>query len=433
MLPTIIISCITCLLLILSILFLPKIKIKKVSFNTFWIVALLGAICILLFTNLTIKESFEGITTSSAINPIKILVIFFSMTILSIFLDEVGFFKFVATLLINKCKTNQKILFLMLYILVSVLTVFTSNDIVILTFTPFICYFAKSTKINPIPYLVAEFAAANTWSMMLIIGNPTNIYLGSYANITFIDYLDVMFLPTVFAGCFQLVLMTLMFYKQLSMPITLEKSHVRVKSRLDLVFGLGHLLVCIIVLVISSYLNVQMWLICFICAASLIISITSSHIIRHKRLKILFKTFKRLPYNLIPFVLSMFIIVLSLNKNGVTTYISSLLGNDHIILKYGITSFLSCNLINNIPMSVMFASIPQFNNPVDYLKAIYAITIGSNIGAFLTPIGALAGIMFTDLLNRQQVKYGFKTFIKYGLIISIPTLLVALLGLYISI
>ena len=271
MLSTIIISCITCLLLILSILFLPKIKIRKVSFNTFWIVALLGAICILLFTNLTIKESFEGITTSSAINPIKILVIFFSMTILSIFLDEVGFFKFVATLLINKCKTNQKILFLMLYILVSVLTVFTSNDIVILTFTPFICYFAKSTKINPIPYLVAEFAAANTWSMMLIIGNPTNIYLGSYANITFIDYLDVMFLPTVLAGCFQLVLMTLMFYKQLSMPITLEKSHVRVKSRLDLVFGLGHLLVCIIMLIISSYLNVQMWLICFICAASLII------------------------------------------------------------------------------------------------------------------------------------------------------------------
>ena len=69
---------------------------------------------------------------------------------------------------------------------------------------------------------------------------------------------------------------------------------------------------------------------------------------------------------------------------------------------------------------------------LDYAKAIYAITIGSNIGAFLTPIGALAGIMFTDLLNRQQVKYGFRDFIKYGIIISIPTLLVALLGLFIS-
>ena len=432
MLPTIIISITTCLLLILSILFFSKVKIKSFYINTFWVISFLGAILILLFANLSIKEAIEGITSSSAINPIKILVIFFSMTILSIFLDEVGFFKFVATLLINKCKTNQKTLFIMLYILVSVLTVFTSNDIVILTFTPFICYFAKNTKIDPLPYLIAEFAAANTWSMMLIIGNPTNIYLGSYANITFIDYLDVMFLPTVFAGCFQIILMTCMFYKKLSQPISLEKSHVRVKSKLDLVFGLGHLLVCIIMLTISSYLNVSMWVICSICAASLIISITSSHIIRHKRLKILFKTFKRLPYELIPFVLSMFVIVLALNKNGVTNFISSLLGEEHIILKYGFTSFLSCNLINNIPMSVMFASIPNFTDQLDNVKAIYAITIGSNIGAFLTPIGALAGIMFTDLLNRQQVKYGFKAFVKYGVIISLPTLLVALIGLFIS-
>lgn len=59
--------------------------------------------------------------------------------------------------------------------MVAILTIFTSNDIVILTFTPFICYFSKNAKINPIPYLVAEFAAT-TYSMMLIIGNPTNIY-----------------------------------------------------------------------------------------------------------------------------------------------------------------------------------------------------------------------------------------------------------------
>ncbi len=402
MIATLIISIITCVLLILSILFLPKIKINKFEISTFWIVSLLGAIAILVFGDLSILEAFKGITSNSAINPIKILIIFFSMTILSIFLDEVGFFQFVATLLINRCKTNQKTLFLMLYVLVSFLTIFTSNDIVILTFTPFICYFAKNTKINPIPYLVAEFAAANTWSMMLIVGNPTNIYLGSFANINFIDYLDVMFLPTVFAGVFQLVLMTILFYKQLSKPISLEKTHVKVKSKLDLAFGLGHLLACIILLVVSSYLNVQMWIICVICASSLIISITSSRLIRHKKLKILLKTFKRLPYELIPFVLSMFIIVLSLNKHGVTSQISNLLGNDNIILKYGITSFLSCNLINNIPMSVMFASIPNFANQLDYYKAIYSIIIGSNVGAFLTPIGALAGIILNAVLPDNE-------------------------------
>ena len=141
------------------------------------------------------------------------------MTALSVFLDEMGFFKYLATLATKKAKANQFSLFLTLYLLVSVLTVFTSNDIVILTFTPFICYFAKNTKINPVPYLVAEFAAANTWSMMLIIGNPTNVYIASAAGIDFISYLAVMALPTVVAGLCSLGVLYLLFRKSLKKPL----------------------------------------------------------------------------------------------------------------------------------------------------------------------------------------------------------------------
>ena len=101
------------------------------------------------------------------------------MTVLSVFLDEVGFFGYIAAFALKKAGRSRKRLFFYLYITVSVLTVFTSNDIIILTFTPFICYFAKSAKIDPVPYLFAEFIAANTWSMALIIGNPTNIYISS--------------------------------------------------------------------------------------------------------------------------------------------------------------------------------------------------------------------------------------------------------------
>ncbi|HHU24513.1 MAG: hypothetical protein PHG08_06190 [Bacilli bacterium] len=53
-------------------------------------------------------------------------------------------------------------MFLYLYVITSVLTVYTANDIIILTFTPFIGYFAKYTKINPIPYLIAEFVATSS-------------------------------------------------------------------------------------------------------------------------------------------------------------------------------------------------------------------------------------------------------------------------------
>ena len=432
MIATIIISILTCVSLILSILFFPKIKIVNKEISTYWLICVIGAILMLSFNLVSFNNVIDEFFSSSSINPLKILILFFSMTFLSIFLDEVGFFRFLASFLILKCKTNQKSLFLLMYVMVAILTIFTSNDIVILTFTPFICYFAKNANINPIPFLVAEFAAANTYSMMLIIGNPTNIYLATSVDINFIEYLKVMFLPTLLAGLVQIFLIYIIFRKQLSKPMQIEETHVRVKSKLDLVFGMGHLLICVILLVVSSYLNVSMWIVCILCAISLFMSITSSHIIRHKSFKSLKRTVLRLPYELIPFVLSMFTIVLALQKQGITEYIYSFLGENNVVFKYGLSSYVMSNVINNIPMSVLYSKVINFTDALTLKQAIYSTIIGSNIGAFLTPIGALAGIMFTDLVRRQDVKYSFLNFIKYGIIISIPTLLVALISLFIT-
>ena len=429
MVATIIISLITCLILILSILLFPKIKVFNKEINTFWIISTIGAIFALLFNCISINEVIDGLFSSSTINPIKILLLFLSMTFLSIFLDEVGFFKFLASLLIRKCKSNQHTLFVMLYILVAILTIFTSNDIVILTFTPFICYFSKNANINPIPYLVAEFAAANTWSMMLIIGNPTNIYLATSAGITFIEYLKVMFIPSVLSGLVQIFIMVVLFNKTLNKTIEIEGKQKRIKDKVSLIIGLDHLIACLILLIVSSYVNLPMWIICVFCAISLLFSISLYYKNKHRSFFTLKQTFIRLPWNLIPFVISMFIIVLSLNKQGITEIIGNMLGDKNIVFNYGIASFLSSNLINNIPMSVLFSTVPNMSNTIDSYKAIYSIIIGSNVGAFLTPIGALAGIMFTDLISRQNIKYSFLSFIKYGLIISIPTLLVALVTL----
>jgi arsenical pump membrane protein len=62
-------------------------------------------------------------------------------------------------------------------------------------------------------------------------------------------------------------------------------------------------------------------------------------------------------------------------------------------------------------------------------SAVYATVIGSNIGAYLTPIGALAGIMWMQILKEQGVKLSFGRFCFFGILISIPVLLASLLGL----
>jgi arsenical pump membrane protein len=242
-----------------------------------------------------------------------------------------------------------------------------------------------------------------------------------------------MAIPTIVTGIVQFGLILLLFRKSLKTKIQVEETKVKITSKIDMLFGLIHLIICLLLLIISSYISLDMWLICILCAASLLIFIISIHLIRGKNLKIIKHTAKRLPFNLVPFIISMFVIVLALKKHGVTDIIFNFFGNENVILKYGATSFVASNLINNIPMSVLYSNIIQFSDPSLQNKAIYSTIIGSNLGAFLTPVGALAGIMFTDLVEKQGLKFSFKSFVLYGSIISIPTLVVALTMLYLII
>ena len=262
---------ITILLIISSIIFFPVIKIKGLRMGSYWVIALLSALVLLCLKQVSWDTMLQSFLSNSSVNPIKILVLFISMTILSIFLDEIGFFHFIASKATKLFKNNQLKLFFGFYALISILTLFTSNDIIILTFTPFICYYEKNTKINPIPYLVLEFIAANTWSMTLIIGNPTNIYLASSMNIDFLSYLKHMILPTIFASITSLSLLYLIFKKQLSKPMEEYKADPIIPNRFLTAIGLIHLLLATGLLAVASYIGLEMWIITISFATSLII------------------------------------------------------------------------------------------------------------------------------------------------------------------
>ena len=372
-----------------------------------------------------IQTIWEALTSDTAINPLKILVLFISMTVLSIYLDELGFFRYLANKTLKRAGKDQKKLFIYLYLIVSVLTVFTSNDVIILSFTPFICYFAKNARINPIPYLAAEFVAANTWSMALIIGNPTNIYLCTSYGIGFVEYIQTMWLPTLGAGLTAFVMLYLISLKHLSQPIEGEAEDVVIKDKLSLWVGIVHLAICTGMLAVSSYIGVEMWLVSALTVGSLVVWCLVIDLSRRHVPDELVALGKRAPWKLVPFMLFMFAITIVLNEKGVTAAIGDWLGSQYTAYKYGISSFLAANLVNNIPMSVLFCSIMQSCDPAVLSDAVYATVIGSNIGAFLTPIGALAGIMWSSILKQHGLKFGYLQFLKIGATVAIPTLLVA--------
>ena len=428
---TLIISIATCLLMILGVIFKPVIKIKHLHFDSYWVIVLIGALSLLVLGYADAEKVFSAMTTNTAVNPIKIAVLFISMTVISVFLDEMGFFKYVANAALKHSGRSQMKLFLYFYLTVSVLTVFTSNDIIILTFTPFICYFAKHAGISPVPYIISEFVAANTWSMALIIGNPTNVYLATIYGVDFVEYAKIMLLPTILAGTTAFFILWLIFHKQLKKEMDPDTENIEIKDKTLLAIGLIHLCVCTVLLAVASYLDWEMWLISLSSVISLYFCVAVVNIFRRRSSKVLISCTKRAPWALVPFILSMFVIILAINDSGVTKMICDSLGHGGNVFAYGISSAFSANVINNIPMSVLYSSILENLTGIEQIRALFAVIIGSNIGALLTPIGALAGIMWSSILKTQGVRFGYRDFIKYGFEIGVPTLITALIGMFV--
>ena len=423
---SLVIAGVTAVMIILSVLFFPEIKIGKIKLGSYWIVALIGAAFMMILNVVRVEEVIKEVTADTAVNPLKILALFLSMTLFSVYLDELGFFSYLSEKVLVVAKNSQKKLFLCLYLTVSVLTVFTSNDIIILTFTPFICAFCKRSGIDPKPYLFSEFVAANTWSMALLIGNPTNIYIGGSSGLTFFGYFSVMILPTIASGTVSFLILYLLFKKSLCKKAEIDNvKTAEIKDKFLLYIGLVALISCIILLAVSSYINIESWIICVSLFVVEFLITVIYLVVKRRGAGFILSVIKRAPYELIPFILSMFVIVSSLKSSGATEILKSFLDGFDEIFSYGISSFLCSNLINNIPMSVLFSTVTVS------AKSTYATIIGSNLGAIFTPVGALAGIMWSGLLKKNGIKFSFRDFIVYGATVSVPSLItcLAVLGL----
>lgn len=417
---------IAAVLTVCSILFGWKIKFRKIEFNLYWFFPFLGAVlCILLgFVDIDdLKNIFIG---NTGINPLRILIIFLSFAGLSIFLDEIGLFKYIAQSVAKKCKESQTKMFFGFSITVALLTIFTSNDILILTFTPFLCHFAKHARIDVIPYVVAEFVMANVWSMFFVIGNPTNIYLSSMFEISFAEYALKMFLPTIVAGIVAITLVYLIFRKKLAQPISIVQEKSVKLNKVLVAIGVSGLIMAITLMAVGSYVGFSMWQIPAVCCMITYFLAFIIMVFQEKNLGIFGRIFKKIPYAIIPFLLSMTVLVKVVGKIGIVDVMASLMDGKSMI-GVGFLAFLMGNLLNNIPMTILFGDILMGTTGLGSLP--YTVIAASNVCAFLTPVGSLAGIMFMNILKHNKIAFSFRKFVMYGAVVSVPTLLVMLMML----
>ena len=421
-----------------------RIRRRRLRVETYFLGALLGPVLILSLGLLPWSTILRDLGGTADLQPLGILALFLSMVFISIFLDITGVFEFCARVALRWAGADGRRLFGAIYATVSLLTIFTSNDIIILTFTPLVYYFARHARLNPIPYLMAEFFAANTWSMLLYIGNPTNIVLAGAFHLSFLEYAAWMLLPTLAAGGANFAGLWLLFRREINEPLAhhaVGPPLEAITDRPGALLGLALLALCVVALAIAPKLGIAMWVLALAAAMGLLGVLAA----RRSWARLLGqdmavhggtgvrRTLGRMPWGMVPFVLSLFITVSALHRYGITPAIgravrdADIAGPGSLVWLFGVGSAVSANLLNNIPMTLAFAAIIGELGPSSVMAAAFATTVGANLGANLTPLGALAGLMWMSILRGKGISIRFMDFVRWGLLVT-PFSLAAALG-----
>ncbi|KAG2097271.1 uncharacterized protein F5147DRAFT_778076 [Suillus discolor] len=144
----------------------------------------------------------DGIVGTDGVKPYNILILFFSLAYMAITLDITGILQSAAFWVSNKGGSNGWKLYTYFYIMLTLLSILLGNDPVILSGTAFLIYYTKVAELNHISWLMSEFAAANTASMVLFVGNPTNVVICEGFNVNNAAFTAYTILPFIACSVF---------------------------------------------------------------------------------------------------------------------------------------------------------------------------------------------------------------------------------------
>uniref|UniRef100_A0A0G4GXK1 Protein kinase domain-containing protein n=1 Tax=Chromera velia CCMP2878 TaxID=1169474 RepID=A0A0G4GXK1_9ALVE len=175
-----------------------------VTLDFFW-PPVVGVVVLVLTGVLRPVDVLGGLRGEDGLRPYGIVVIFLGTAFLCSSLDATGGLAWLAIRLLSLAGDSRRSIFFLVAALAGLLTVATSNDVVILTLTPIILYVSRASGLPAEPAVLVQFAMANIWSMLLFVGNPTNVVLAEAFRLSTIEYSSWMVLPSVVAGIAALV------------------------------------------------------------------------------------------------------------------------------------------------------------------------------------------------------------------------------------
>jgi len=357
---------------------------------------------------------------------------FIGIIILSLVLDEIGFFEWAALKMAKFSKGSGVKMFIYSILLGAVVSALFANDGAALILTPILLAKMRILKLNAktiLAFLLAGGFISDSASLPFVFSNLTNIVTANYFNIGFAEYFANMILPFIVSVSITIVVLLLVLKKDI--PKTLDIDLLKdadsvLKNKTLFYFSWVFLGLLLAGYFIGDAYNIPISV--FALGGGLIFLVISAMMKTVEPVKII----KNAPWQVVWFSLGLYIVVYGLKNAGLTDYIATVLhsldtqGSLVAVVGTGFLSALLSAFMNNMPtIMVMDIALEGIGNQA----MIYANIVGCNLGPKMTPFGSLATLLWLHTLSQNGVKIGFWQYSKFGLIVTPPVLLVVLLTL----
>ncbi|MBH3437467.1 arsenic transporter [Pseudomonas luteola] len=362
---------------------------------------------------------------------------FIAIIVISLLLDEAGFFEWAALHVARWGGGNGRRLFAFIILLGAAVSALFANDGAALILTPIVIAMLMALRFSPAATLAFVMAAgfiADTASLPLVVSNLVNIVSADYFGISFGEYAAIM-APVNIVSILATLIMLLWFFRR-EIPQHYDLAQIKdpreaIRDRATFIAGWWVLGLLLIGFFIIEPMGVPISVISAACALLLFVIAARGHVISTQ------KVLKDAPWQIVVFSLGMYLVVYGLRNAGLTDYVTQAL---KYCAHYGVwgaaigtgllTAFLS-SIMNNLP-TVLIGALSIHDSETSGVvqqAMIYANVIGSDLGPKITPIGSLATLLWLHVLARKDITITWDYYFKVGIVLTLPVLLATLAAL----